>query len=239
MNKKIPYYRIESYIANEMTPAEEETFEKEMDQYPEIREEFQKQRSITCNKSFNDLFAGESFQNKGSVIEQLLGLLLKPQLQMAALFSLVCVAVLVMYNPQSNQPTLSEQSLYQAKGASEIHITVGGTLLSDGGPVTVSAGDTLTLSYRSDKKLYMQLWYRDDLGELTPYLTTEGASLILDPVTSFSRLELSIVLDDSWQREELYLLTSVEAFTMPMHERAIALPVNASITVQIYTLMRK
>ncbi|MGL1901883.1 MAG: hypothetical protein OCC49_07100 [Fibrobacterales bacterium] len=239
MNKKIPYYRIESYLANEMTPAEEETFENEMDQNPEIRDEFQKQRSITCNKSFNDLFEGVAIQSKNSVLDQVLGLLLKPQLQMAALFSIVCVAVLIMYNPQSTQSTVSEQSLFQAKGSSEIRISVGGELLDSRSPAAVSARDTLTISYRSNSPLYMQLWYRDDAGALTPYLTNEGVSLMLKPVTSFSAVESSIVLDDTWLREELYLLTSVESFTMPMNDREIALPIHGSISVQMYTLMRE
>ncbi len=237
MKEKIPYYRIEAFLSNALNDDEKQDFEQEMLDRPELRGIVEEQRAITFDKSYSEVFEPVSRAivdaDERSIVQKFLDLLLVPQFQLAASVSMICIIVLVVYNPQDT----NEQ--YRAKGVSEITLLVNAQRLHENAPQLAHAGDTLKVQYRSSDALFVQVWYRDDKGALAPYISENGSAIKYGAVTSLTPFKQYIVLDDQWKEEEVYVMSASKPFTMKSINGVVAFPETGAVTVQVFTLTQK
>ncbi len=234
MKEKIPYYRIEAYLINALNEDEKKAFEQEMLEKPELREIVEQQREITFDKSYAEVFEPVSRAvidtDERSIVQKFLDMLLVPQFQLAASVSMICIIVLIVYNPQGN----NEQ--FRAKGVSEITLLVNAQRLQENTSQSAQAGDTVKVQYRSAEDLYVQVWYRDDKGGLAPYISENGSAMKYGAVTSLTMFNQNIVLDDKWKEEEIYIMSASKPFTMGSNNGIVTFPETGTVTVQVFTL---
>jgi hypothetical protein len=228
MDNKISYYKIEAYLSNAMNEEERKAFEAEIAQNPTLAAIVEKERTVVAPVAYQTLFKGNE---NSSLLRKFLDIMLIPRYQMALSLSLVLVAVLVFYSPKDLQ---KQEVVFRAKGATSVVCMKNGADVTAGSFVDAAAGDTVSFKYRSQDSLYIQVWFRDDNKSVLPYISKNGQSVGFSPSNGYTAISSAIVLDNSWQKEDIYLFYSKAPFIISFGENGLELPENSEISVEIF-----
>lgn len=138
---------------------------------------------------------------------------------LAALIVLGAAGSLVWFQPAGRQSDLTSKG-FADKEAVSFYLAVNGKPEKKD-TLAVAAGDTLQLGVQSPAPVHYALLYRDDGGEILAYLAADDRGLPPLGGPKGENLPHSLVLDDTWAREELFALWSYQPFTFE-EARALA-----------------
>jgi hypothetical protein len=120
---------------------------------------------------------------------------------------LVAGLALWRFFPGVDGPGSEPGSAYRSKGAGmEILLHGGGMEADPGGRVEAGPGDTVSFQYRNDARRYVQIWFREDDGELKPFQAGVAGGMAWEPATRWTPSPQRILLDGRWNRQEIWIV---------------------------------
>ena len=223
-NKKFSFLEVERFLENKMTEEEVIAFQHKIDQNQKLKKHLEnaKNQKYSGNMIFlkaqaqkieKEIPAENTCSTSSSNLERFWRLLYAKPSVAFALTLLITIGLSLFPVKRLHQNPEKAPITFSTKGSIGFKLLFKDSIREPQKQYNVTPGDTLAFVYRSGKPIYVQVWYRDDGGDLFAYIENSGTSYYMAPATNWTSLAHKVVLDSSWNSESLYLIYSPNEFT--------------------------
>lgn len=110
-----------------------------------------------------------------------------------------------------------------AKGSqvAEVRLRVRGDDFPPGSSIPVRIGDTLGFSYRGMEQQNVQIWYREDDGEILPFPGREPGGIAWPAATAWTSAPQGMRVEGDWRHRNIWVLLSRDPLGSSRGRKAI------------------
>lgn len=129
---------------------------------------------------------------------------------------------------------------FTAKGApfAEAQLQVRGQGYPAGALIAAGPGDTLGFLYRSGDTAYVQVWYKEEGGELRSFAGKDPRGFVWPPATAWIAAPQRILLDGAWRHQEVWIVLSPQSLETERVRKALSGKAGNGVRILPFRLAR-
>jgi hypothetical protein len=216
---RISLRKIDALLNGELGPAEAERVRKEIEASPEARSYFERQADLRADRRWERLRrdAERDGRSRGKIFgKAVLGAVRRTFSRggapgyLGAAFGAAALVLGAMFWALRGHEDRGSESRMAAKGlrAAEAGLRFHGRDFGPGSSIPAGAGDTLGFVHRGTEPVDVQIWYREDGGEILPLAPGHPDGFAWPAATAWTLAPQSIRLEGSWRRQDVWIVLS-------------------------------